>query len=124
MLYNKSMGNLNSTPEKLRKALSANIKGRRKILSISQEKLAEIADLSAQTVNDIEGCRMWVSDKTMSKLSQALGVEAYQLLVPNVEKEVECTTPSSIELLCALQENLKNNIDVQFDKIFKSGTLR
>ncbi|MDR0662745.1 MAG: hypothetical protein LBF80_01515, partial [Spirochaetaceae bacterium] len=31
---------------------------------MSQEKLAELADVSVQTVNFIEGCRTWVSDKT------------------------------------------------------------
>jgi hypothetical protein len=34
------------------------------------------------TGNDIEGCRMWVSDKTIIKLARVLHVEAYQLLVP------------------------------------------
>jgi DNA-binding XRE family transcriptional regulator len=41
--------------EKLRKILSANIKNRRKTLGISQEKLAEVAGLSAQTYPSIKG---------------------------------------------------------------------
>ena len=69
-------------PEKLRETLSWNIKKERKKLGLTQEKLAEIADLSSQTINDIEGCRMWVSDKTMIKLASVLHVEAYELLVP------------------------------------------
>ena len=51
-------------------------------LGYTQEKLAEIAKLSTQTVNDIEGCRMWVSDKTITKLAKVLHVDVYQLLIP------------------------------------------
>jgi transcriptional regulator with XRE-family HTH domain len=52
---------------------------RRKKLGISQEKLAEMADLSVQMVNSIEGHRAWVSDKTLVALSKALGIEVFQL---------------------------------------------
>ena len=31
-------------------------------MGFSQEKLAELAEVSDQTINDIEGCRTWVSD--------------------------------------------------------------
>ena len=49
----------------LRENLSFNIKQRRKLCGFTQEKLAEETELSAQTINDIEGCRTWVSDKTL-----------------------------------------------------------
>jgi hypothetical protein len=48
----------------LRKLLAANIKVRRSELGLTQEKLAEMVDLSYQMLHDIEGCRTWVSDKT------------------------------------------------------------
>jgi transcriptional regulator with XRE-family HTH domain len=107
----------------LRKILSTNIKKRRKILGLSQEKLAEAAELSAQTINDIEGCRMWVSDKTIARLCQALHVEAYQLLLPLLDedkgKDTAAATPSDV--LLNVQQQLKKNIDVQFEELFKSG---
>ncbi|MDR2798140.1 MAG: helix-turn-helix domain-containing protein [Treponema sp.] len=118
---------MNLGPERLRKLLSLNIKSRRRILGISQEKLAETADLSAQTVNDIEGCRMWVSDKTIVKLAQALQVEAYQLLLPNIEEktgEAPESTYSPAEILLTLQHNLKKQIDQQFDEVLRSGLWR
>ena len=112
----------------MRKWLSLNIKSRRRDLGISQEKLAETADLSAQTVNDIEGCRMWVSDKTIVKLARALKVEAYQLLVPNIEEKKTGETPESphspAEILLTLQHNLKKQIDRQFDEALRSGLWR
>jgi transcriptional regulator with XRE-family HTH domain len=113
-------------PEKLRKQLSLNIKSRRRLLGISQEKLAEAADLSAQTINDIEGCRMWVSDKTIVKLAQALEVEAYQLLLPNIEEKIpeETAVPSPAETLLTLQHNIKKQIDRQFDEVLRTGLWR
>ncbi|GHV81021.1 hypothetical protein AGMMS49944_28120 [Spirochaetia bacterium] len=109
--------------EKLREALAANIKKRRKILGISQEKLAEAADLSSQMINGIEGCRIWVSDKTIVKLARALQVEAYQLLIPNVEPGRDDISLLPPELLLTLQQ-MKTSIALQFDEILKYGVSR
>jgi transcriptional regulator with XRE-family HTH domain len=109
-----------------------NIKHRRKVLGISQEKLAKAAELSAQTVNDIEGCRIWVSDKTMVKLAGVLQVEVYQLLLPalqdkqttgNTIEGKETRIPSSAEILLTLQQTIKNEIDLQFYGVLKSQVL-
>jgi len=66
----------------LRQILAANIKEQRQILGISQEKLAEIAGLSWQTVNSIECQRTWVSDKTLEALSSVFKIDTFQLLMP------------------------------------------
>jgi transcriptional regulator with XRE-family HTH domain len=41
-----------------------------------------MVDVSTQTINDIECCRSWVSDKTMAKIAEALNVEIFQLFLP------------------------------------------
>ena len=69
-------------PELIRLILSKNIKKYRDGLNYTQEKLAERVGLSAQTLNDIEGCRRWVSSKTITRIAKALGIHEYQLLVP------------------------------------------
>jgi len=66
----------------LRQILAVNIKEHRRILGISQEKLAEIAGLSWQTVNSIECQRTWVSDKTLEALAGVFKIETFQLLMP------------------------------------------
>jgi len=71
----------------LRKILSENIRKNRVALHISQEKLAESADISMPYIRDIEYCKTWVSDKTLSKIARALNVEAYELLMPESPKE-------------------------------------
>jgi transcriptional regulator with XRE-family HTH domain len=51
-------------------------------LHITQEKLAEYAELSLSSIIDIERRRTWVSDKTLLNIAKVLNLEAYQLLVP------------------------------------------
>ena len=66
--------------KELRKILSGNLKEIRAKLHISQEKLAEYADISLSHLVDIERCRSWVSDKTLQSLAKALNREAWELL--------------------------------------------
>ena len=70
-------------PEKIRQILAQNIKKRRESLGMTQEELAETANLSVQTINTIEGCRMWISDKSITRLAKALNIEVFQLFMPH-----------------------------------------
>ena len=110
-------------PEPIRKILSGNIKKHRGGLHYSQEKLAEKAGLSAQTLNDIEGCRRWVSAATISKLAKALNIDEYQLLLPDAE-ELYGKAHSSLKPLIALQQKIKTLIDVEFEGAIDSGNFK
>ena len=102
-------------PEKLREILSFNIKKERKKLGLTQEKLAEIAELSAQTINDIEGCRMWVSDKTITKLAKVLHVEVYQLLIPEIPVDIPPMKDNGCNMiLFDLEDRVIRNIKQHF----------
>jgi transcriptional regulator with XRE-family HTH domain len=107
--------------EPIRLVLAGNIKKYRKNFGYSQEKLAEKAELSAQTLNDIEGCRRWVSARTMTKLAKALNVVEYQLLVPEDKETSENSRESSLQSLISLQSNIINTINIQFDKAKDTG---
>ncbi|MDR3146790.1 MAG: helix-turn-helix transcriptional regulator [Treponema sp.] len=107
--------------EPIRKILAGNIKKYRKNLGYSQEKLAEKADLSAQTLNDIEGCRRWVSAMTMTKLANALHIAEYQLLVPDYGETTANISRSSLKSLLSLQNNIITAINIQFDKAKDTG---
>ena len=69
----------NMTGLDIRHTLAQNIKNRRKELGITQEKLAELANISAPYMNDIERCQTWVSDKTLAKLATALLLDVSML---------------------------------------------
>ena len=68
--------------QELRETLSQNLKKYRKRKGWSQFELAEKAEISEQTVNSIEGLRLWPSDKTLAKIANVLEVEMYRLFVP------------------------------------------
>jgi transcriptional regulator with XRE-family HTH domain len=98
----------------LRQILAANIKEQRKVLGISQEKLAEMAGLSWQTVNSIECLRTWVSDNTLETLAAALKIETFQLLMPPEIKAA--LSQEAVETLQRLMQ-AKKSYDDTFDKI-------
>jgi transcriptional regulator with XRE-family HTH domain len=92
----------------LRKILAGNIKKQREKLGFTQEKLAEKADISAAMMNDIEGCRTWISDKTLRKLSSALKIDPYRLFIPEVTAGEAIPVEVVMELTLDLHEMLKN----------------
>ena len=107
--------------EPIRMTFAKNVKDYRNALNYPQEKLAEEAGLSVQTIKDIEGCRRWVSDSTLSKLADALNVSEYQLLLPEKYLEDKMLKPAPYKNLTSLKENIKIIIDEQFENAIKSG---
>ena len=90
--FNKTLSYLNKMKKKpidLRNILSINIKRHRELLGLSQEKLSEKAGISANMIRDIEGCRTWVSDKTLINIADALKTDIYRLLMPETVQEEE-----------------------------------
>ena len=80
---------MKAKPTTVRKILSSNLKKHRQKLGLSQEKLAENAEISAMIVKDIEACRTWVSDKTLESLAAALKIDIYRLLMPDTAHKEE-----------------------------------
>ena len=107
--------------EPIRRILAGNIKKYRKNLGYSQEKLAEKSNLSGQTLNDIEGCRRWVSAATLTKLAKALHVAEYQLFMPENDETTEIPHKSSLKSLISLQNNIINTINIHFDEAKDTG---
>jgi transcriptional regulator with XRE-family HTH domain len=98
----------------LKRVLASNLKEQRKLLGLSQEKLAEIANISWQTVNSIECHRTWVSDKTLESLADALKIESFQLLLPSKN-----TVPKFINSNEAIKKlvKIKRSFDDSFNEI-------
>ena len=97
----------------LRKILSLNIKNHRKTLGLSQEKLAEKAGISANMIKDIEGCRTWVSDKTLIKLAHTLKVDTYRLFVSSSIHDGVLDKTVIIDLIQSIRK-IRKEIDIDF----------
>lgn len=89
----------------LREDLSQNLKKYRKQKGWSQFELAEKAGISEQTINSIEGLRLWPSDKTLSKISNVLEVEMYKLFVP---QKISLQSDTISELKHAVVKTVEN----------------
>ena len=108
---------VNSTTQ-AKELLALNIKTQRKKRGLSQEKLAEMTNLSTQSISDIEGLRTWVSDKTLEKLSSAFNVDIFQLFIPTsegTEKEHELFLYNQ---LLKLRTAMKEDIDKRLDQFY------
>jgi len=98
----------------LRRILSANVKKHREMLGISQEKLAEDAKISVNMVQDIEGCRTWVSESTLKKLTLALRTDTYRLFMTTMvhDKEIDRTIQHDLfKILQKMRKNVVFDID-------------
>ena len=118
MVYHSNWGE-NIKPEPLRAYLSANLKARREALGISQEKLAELAEVSVQTIKGIEGQRTWVSDKMLSTLAHVLGITAFKLLAPSSKESSQSDAAAIASLLNTIKQNLHDDIDNRFNRLIR-----
>jgi transcriptional regulator with XRE-family HTH domain len=109
--------------QNLRVILAQNIRTARQMLHLTQEKLAESADISLPYMTDIERCRTWVSDKTLLGLAKALNTDAFQLLVPQKDggadapkKETE-TLYKTAELIKKTKVKMKKSASDELDAL-------
>jgi len=104
--------------------LAQNIKNARKNLSMSQKNLAAAAHISMPYMTDIEYCRTWVSDKTLSALAAALNRRPYELLVPPDAEgsSDEGQNLAKLEELTALLASKKSQLHKETDAVLDNIT--
>lgn len=73
----------------------------------TQETLAEQIGVSSQNINDIEGKRRFPRPDTLVKIADALGVEVYQLFIPQDTEPVSIKkTPDNEKIRAAIQKEV------------------
>jgi transcriptional regulator with XRE-family HTH domain len=99
--------------QKIKDIFGRNVKYFRFHRQLSQSALAEKADISVTFLSNIERGKMFPKVETLSRLTESLGVEVFELfrtdIVPKDEKEV----------MDRLSEDLKNTIISALDGVFK-----
>jgi len=104
----------------IRKNLAINIKRFREMEGMTQENLAEKAGISTPMMCDIEGCRTWISDKTLARLSSALKIETYRLFIPNEISEDDASKLLAKEIaqeFLKIQKTYNNSIEKILKKL-------
>ena len=110
-------------PIDIRKTPSINIKNHRELLGLSQEKLSEKAKISANMVRDIEGCRTWVSDNTLTNIAAALETDIYRLFMPETINEAENYRTVLLDLTKTFKR-LKSDFDGSLEKALKLWSIK
>ena len=88
------------------------------LLGLSQEKLAEMAEISSNMVRDIEGCRTWVSDRTLINIAEALKTDIYRLFMPETIQEDENYRTVLLDLTKTV-EKLKADFNINLENVLK-----
>lgn len=101
----------------LKTRLSKNLKKLRKEKNWSQFELAEKADLSEQTINSIESKRLWPSEKTIIKISNALNEDVSKLFIP--EENSEILNKINNDLLDSLKINIQEIVNNTIQNFYK-----
>jgi hypothetical protein len=74
-------------------------------------------------MNDIEGCRTWISDKTLKNLSFALQIDTYRLFIPEITSGEAVPVEVVMELTLELHEMLKKYTENVEKTLKKRGFL-
>lgn len=111
----------------IRKIVAKNVKKYRKLNNLTQENLAEAANISNTYVANIECGQTWVSDKTLEKIAVALHIDIYLLFLPDLpEKNEEASVYKREEIISYLNNRekelgtyIKNFFSETFSHILK-----
>ncbi len=97
-------------PARIQQLLARNIKEARGRLSLTQEMLAERADLTTSFIGEVEICRKFPRPQTLQRIADALGLKPYQLFLEEQSKELE-----KHKLLARIFLELKGNISRELE---------
>jgi len=75
----------------IREILAKNIKEHRRKYDFSQDKLAELANISSQYLATVETCRKFPTPEVLDRIAEALGIETHELFAfsSTPQKELE-----------------------------------
>lgn len=109
---------INMTSNDIQERLSVNLKTIRKNKKLTQFELAEKAGVSDETIKNIELCKTWVSEKTLSQITEALDIDVHSLFLP-ICSSFDNDSPDTIQIKNAIADNLKKYIDTVLEEIYR-----
>ncbi len=104
------------TSNDIQKRLGENVKRLRKEQKLTQFQLSEKAELSEETVKNIELSRCWTSDKNLAKITKALNVDVSRLFLP-VQSSFAEDSQTISALKSSIAENLRTYINTSLTEI-------
>jgi len=75
---------------------------------MTQYELAGKSGLALQTINSLEGGRMWISDSSITSIAEVFGLEIYELFYPYDEKNTKNKNNlNNLKILGILEEKVE-----------------
>ena len=102
----------------IQKRLAENVKRIRKSKKLTQFQLAERADVSEETIKNIELCRCWTSDKNLAKITEALNIDISKLFLP-VQSSIQEDSKNIAQIKQIIAEDLKSYIETKLNEIIR-----
>jgi len=102
--------------DRVQKALIANMRRFREELSYSQMKMAELCNLSASFIAEIETGRKFPSSGSIERIATALGLEPYRLFKEGEDRK----SGDALRTISRLSLDLKTKLNKQIDETTKS----
>ena len=99
--------------------LGENVKRLRKERKLTQFQLAEKANISEETVKNIELSRCWTSDKNLARITNALEVDIHTLFLP-ISTSFNQDSKETEIIKQAISKNLRKYVDSVLEEIEKS----
>jgi transcriptional regulator with XRE-family HTH domain len=97
--------------------LAENLKRIRKERKLTQFELAEKAGISDETVKNIELCKTWTSEKTLSQLTEALEIDIHSLFLPISSSFDKQISDDNRQIKKAILDNLQKFVDINLRKM-------
>lgn len=97
--------------------LAENLKRIRKNQKLTQFELAEKAGISDETVKNIELCKTWTSEKTLSQITEALNIDIHSLFIPVSTSFDRQIFEDNKQIKANIIENIRNFIDLNLKKL-------
>lgn len=107
----------------IQKRLAENLKRIRKGKKLTQFELAEKAGISDETVKNIELCKTWTSEKTLSQITEALDIDIHSLFLPVSSSFNKHNDEDTKQIKKAIIDNIQNFIDSNLKKMLNEYDL-
>lgn len=97
--------------------LASNLKRIRKQKHLTQFELAEKAGISDETIKNIELCKTWTSEKTLSQITDALQIDIHTLFLPIASSFNKQISDDNKQIKESIIENIRQFIDKNLKEI-------
>ena len=103
-------------PMEIKRIFTENIRKYRLLNEMTQQELAEAADISVSFLCDLESGKKWGTLDTMAKIASALNIKPYQLLMPEEDKNISVFL---YEDLSEFSSSIKQTVDTKINSLLK-----